>query len=105
MASSEETEDDGGGAQSGSPPGTPKVSAPEGKMATCAKKQPPAEKAEAVWLRTRVILSFWAVIVLLGLPMWWHTTSIYRARLPIQEMLDWSEGAVCVCGSLRIDHC
>jgi phosphatidylinositol glycan class S len=53
------------------------------------------EKPEAVWARTKVILAFWAVIVFLGLPMWWKTTSIYRANLPISEMNEWAEGKVC----------
>ena len=43
----------------------------------------------------RVVLSFWAVILFLGLPMWWKTTSIYRAKLPIERMLAWSEGSLC----------
>jgi hypothetical protein len=43
----------------------------------------------------RVILSFWAVILFFGLPMWWQTTSIYRAKLPIERMLAWSEGSLC----------
>jgi GPI-anchor transamidase subunit S len=43
----------------------------------------------------RVILSFWAVILFLGLPMWWQTTSIYRAKLPIERMLAWSQGSPC----------
>lgn len=71
-----------------------------------SKKQPPPEKAEAVWLRTKVIFSFWAVIVCLGLPVWWKTTSIYRARLPIQEMLEWSEGRVGIHTLLYShEHC
>ncbi|OAP62229.1 hypothetical protein AYL99_04432 [Fonsecaea erecta] len=57
-----------------------------------SSKQPPPEKPEAVSLRTKIVLSFWAVIVLLGLPVWWQTTSIYRASLPLQDMLDWAEG-------------
>ena len=57
-------------------------------------KQPPPETAESIWTRTRIVLSFWAVILLLGLPMWWKTTSIYRAQLPFQEMLDWDQGTV-----------
>lgn len=65
------------------------------KMApTQARKKPPQETPEASRLRSKVVLSFWAVIVVLGLPMWWQTTSIYRAKLPIQQMLDWSEGLV-----------
>ena len=27
--------------------------------------------------------------------MWWKTTSIYRAKLPIERMLGWSEGSLC----------
>ncbi|KAK5045380.1 hypothetical protein LTR84_009244 [Exophiala bonariae] len=56
-------------------------------------KQPPPEKPEAIRLRTQVIFSFWAVILFLGLPTWWKTTSIYRAELPLQEMLKWAEGS------------
>ena len=74
---------------------------PNGQLPACeknpiaeARKQPPPEKPEAIWTRTYVITSFWVVIVLLGLPMWWQTTSIYRAQLPYQEMLDWSQGRV-----------
>ncbi|KAJ5719747.1 Phosphatidylinositol-glycan biosynthesis class S protein [Penicillium malachiteum] len=56
---------------------------------------PPPETSEAVQTRFRVIAAFWAVIVLLGFPIWWKTTSIYRAHLPIQEMVDWDEGKIC----------
>lgn len=55
----------------------------------------PPEKKDAVWTRTKVILSFWAVIIFLGLPVWWKTTSIYRASLPLEEMMSWAEGRVC----------
>jgi phosphatidylinositol glycan class S len=27
--------------------------------------------------------------------MWWKTTSIYRAKLPIKQMMAWSEGSLC----------
>lgn len=27
--------------------------------------------------------------------MWWQTTSIYRAKLPIERMLAWSQGSLC----------
>ena len=66
----------------------------DAKAATTAPKQPPPEKPEAIRLRTKVVFSFWAVILLLGLPTWWRTTSIYRAELPLQEMLNWAEGSV-----------
>ncbi|KAJ9605110.1 GPI transamidase component [Cladophialophora chaetospira] len=55
-------------------------------------KQPPPEKTTAVNLRTKIVLSFWAVILLLGIPTWLRTTSIYRANLPLQDMLDWADG-------------
>lgn len=54
----------------------------------------PPEKPEAAWTRTKVILTFWVVIIFFGLPMWWKTTSVYRASLPLDEMLNWAEGKV-----------
>ncbi|KAF2132013.1 beta-lactamase/transpeptidase-like protein [Dothidotthia symphoricarpi CBS 119687] len=59
------------------------------------KQQPPPETKESIWLRRAAILSFWAVVVLLGLPVWLKTTAIYRAELPLQHMTDWAEGKVC----------
>jgi Phosphatidylinositol-glycan biosynthesis class S protein len=96
MPSSGEADSDSDGEQVPTPSQELKsgIAAPE--LAAPAKKQPPPETAEAIWLRSKIILSFWAVIVFLGLPVWWQTTSIYRARLPIQEMLDSGEGRVCV---------
>lgn len=60
-----------------------------------ARKQPPPEKPADVRRRTWVILSFWLIVLCLGLPIWWQTTTIYRANLPLGEMLDWAEGRVC----------
>lgn len=57
-----------------------------------ARKKAPPETAEAVSLRMKVVFSFWAVILLLGLPTWLKTTEIYRASLPLDEMSAWSEG-------------
>lgn len=54
----------------------------------------PPETPEAIQTRFRVIAAFWAVIIFLGFPIWWKTTSIYRAHLPIQEMVDWADGKV-----------
>lgn len=65
--------------------------------ATKARTTPPPESAESIWLRRAAILSFWAVVILLGLPVWWKTTAIYRAELPLQDMTDWAEGKVCDC--------
>lgn len=52
---------------------------------------PPPEAKQSLWSRRHVILSFWLVAVLLGLPIWWKTTAIYRAELPLQIMMDWAE--------------
>ncbi|KAH7353981.1 phosphatidylinositol-glycan biosynthesis class S protein [Plectosphaerella cucumerina] len=60
-----------------------------------ASKEPPPEKPADVSRRTKVVLSFWAVVLFLGLPVWWITTSIYRAPLPVTEMLDWADGKAC----------
>lgn len=58
-------------------------------------KEPPPEKAEDVRRRSFVILSFWLVVLLLGLPIWWHTTAIPRAHLPLSEMHRWADGRAC----------
>ncbi|CAM1508604.1 Fc.00g054520.m01.CDS01 [Cosmosporella sp. VM-42] len=58
-------------------------------------KQPPPEKPSDIRRRSTVILSFWLVVVLLGLPIWWKTTTIYRANLPLDGMLQWAEGKAC----------
>ena len=59
-----------------------------------ARTSPPPESEEGIWLRRAAIISFWAVVVLIGLPVWWKTTAIYRAELPLQDMTDWAEGKV-----------
>jgi GPI-anchor transamidase subunit S len=105
MTYREETEGDGDAGGKTSEVGIPKSSSGEIRKATNAKKQPPAEKPEVVWLRTKIILSFWAVIVFLGLPVWWKTTSIYRARLPTQKMLAWSEETVCAVTPRHQNYC
>ena len=58
------------------------------------KKEPPPESAKSIRLRIWVILSFWAIIIIVGLPIWWRTTTIYRARLPLDQMMDWADGRV-----------
>lgn len=63
-------------------------------VAATAKKRPPPESLESIQTRSLVISSFWAIVIILGLPTWWWTTSIYRARLPLQEMLEWADGKV-----------
>jgi phosphatidylinositol glycan class S len=58
------------------------------------KREPPPESPESIRLRSYVILSFWAIITIIGLPIWWKTTTIYRARLPLDQMMDWADGRV-----------
>ena len=60
------------------------------------QKIPPPDSAESIWLRRLAILSFWVVVVFLGIPIWLKTTAIYRAELPLQTMTDWAEGKVCM---------
>ncbi|CAF9924508.1 GPI transamidase component [Imshaugia aleurites] len=69
-----------------------------------APKQPPPESSKSIKTRGLVILSFWAVVVFLGLPVWLWTTSIYRASLPLQDMLDWADGKVFVPNSNAARH-
>ena len=58
------------------------------------RKEPPPEKLSDVHRRIWVIGSFWLIVLLLGLPIWWKTTTIHRANLPLKEMLDWADGKV-----------
>jgi phosphatidylinositol glycan class S len=59
-----------------------------------AVKEPPPEKPSEARRRTQIILSFWFIVFFLGLPIWWKTTSIYRADLPLDRMLQWANGKV-----------
>ncbi|KAI9807959.1 MAG: hypothetical protein M1825_005265 [Sarcosagium campestre] len=68
---------------------------PKAAVAVSAKRKPPPESAESVRTRSLIILSFWVVIIFLGLPTWWRTTSIYRAKLPLRSMMDWADGRAC----------
>lgn len=62
--------------------------------AAATRKEPPPESAESFRVRGLVIFSFWAIVLFLGLPVWWRTTAIYRARLPLSQMMDWADGRV-----------
>ncbi|KAJ6074434.1 uncharacterized protein N7446_002211 [Penicillium canescens] len=73
---------------------SPQVSTSHANEST-VKRPPPPETPVAVQTRFRVIAAFWAVIIFLGFPIWWKTTSIYRAHLPIEEMVDWADGKAC----------
>jgi phosphatidylinositol glycan class S len=53
---------------------------------------PPKPVSPPVDVRSRriVLASFWAV-VLLGLPLWWRTTTLERRTLPVERVRGWSE--------------
>ncbi|KAK4675495.1 GPI transamidase component [Podospora pseudoanserina] len=68
---------------------------PKKEAPTSSKKLPPPEKPTDVRRRSHVILSFWLIVLLLGLPIWWKTTTIYRADLPLEDMLEWADGKAC----------
>jgi phosphatidylinositol glycan class S len=75
------------------------AAAPENIVeASNVHKQPPPETKESIWMRRWILLSFWAVAVFLGLPIWWKTTTVYRAPLPLDQMLEWGDGKV-LCSS------
>ena len=57
-------------------------------------KMPPPEKPADERRRSYIVLSFWLIVLLLGLPIWWMTTTIYRANLPLDGMLEWADGKV-----------
>ncbi|CAG8467974.1 2534_t:CDS:2 [Funneliformis mosseae] len=40
-------------------------------------------------IRRLIIASFY-IVILLGLPLWWKTTEVYRAQLPFAEIEEWS---------------
>ncbi|KAF9092853.1 hypothetical protein BGX23_003886, partial [Mortierella sp. AD031] len=44
--------------------------------------------------RRMVILSVWAVVIL-GLPLWWKTTRVYRAELPYDSIDQWNQWKTC----------
>ncbi|KAF1814263.1 GPI transamidase component PIG-S [Eremomyces bilateralis CBS 781.70] len=58
-------------------------------------KKPPPEATSSINVRRAVVASFWAIVILFGLPAWWKTTNIYRASLPLREMHDWADGKIC----------
>lgn len=59
-------------------------------------KKPPPEAPEGITTRRLILASFWAVVIFLGLPLWWHTTTVYRANLPSDSMNAWANGEVCL---------
>jgi hypothetical protein len=58
------------------------------------RREPPPEPPTQTRRRSWVIASLWAIVLFVGLPIWWRTTTIYRAELPLGQMLDWADGKV-----------
>ncbi|CAJ2499658.1 Uu.00g025110.m01.CDS01 [Anthostomella pinea] len=59
------------------------------------RKLPPPESSADTRRRSLVVASFWFIVLCLGLPIWWKTTTIYRANLPLSQMTDWADGKTC----------
>ncbi|KAI0547016.1 phosphatidylinositol-glycan biosynthesis class S protein [Xylaria curta] len=58
-------------------------------------KPPPPEQESHIFRRSLIIASFWLLVLCLGIPIWWKTTSIHRASLPLNQMMDWANGKAC----------
>ncbi|TQV98429.1 hypothetical protein V2A60_007829 [Cordyceps javanica] len=56
---------------------------------------PPAEKPSETRRRSYIVWSYWLIVVFLGLPIWWQTTAIHRANLPLDGMMQWADGKAC----------
>lgn len=75
----------------------PKVDTATPSAANVSETQiPPPEKPSETNRRSYIILSYWLIVLFLGLPIWWKTTAIYRASLPLDGMIQWSEGKVSI---------
>lgn len=64
--------------------------------AALARKQPPPESPTGIKTRRWIIFCFWAIVGLLGLPIWYATTTVPRAALPLESMDAWASGQVCL---------
>lgn len=62
---------------------------------TSKQKTTPFESPQAISLRRRIIISFWLLILLLGLPLWISTQRVIRSPLPEADINAWSSGQAC----------
>ncbi|KAI1146031.1 phosphatidylinositol-glycan biosynthesis class S protein [Nemania diffusa] len=78
-------------------PNEPSSSLTTGATGTTKTKlrPPPPEQQSHVFRRSLIIVSFWVLVVCLGIPIWWKTTTIYRANLPLSQMMNWADGKAC----------
>ncbi|XXH05332.1 hypothetical protein Hte_011757 [Hypoxylon texense] len=97
MSSSSENRHDGTAHQPGLASSAVNSSgAPTNNTSSPSKqKLPPPEKPEEIQKRSFIVGSFWFLVLFLGLPIWWKTTTIYRAELPLNQMMDWADGKAC----------
>ncbi|KAI0837014.1 phosphatidylinositol-glycan biosynthesis class S protein [Hypoxylon sp. FL0890] len=65
------------------------------KTPSLKRKEPPPETPIDIQRRSYIVASFWFIVLFLGLPIWWKTTTIYRADLPLSQMMDWADGRAC----------
>ncbi|CAG9814504.1 unnamed protein product [Phaedon cochleariae] len=55
---------------------------------TNESSEPKEEVDEDAELRVYSILSYFIVLVVIGLPVWWYSTRVYRASLPLNQMYE-----------------
>ncbi|CAK7229410.1 GPI transamidase component [Sporothrix curviconia] len=82
----------------------PSASQPDDAVSPTTQKQPPPEKPSEIRRRVAVMLSFWLIVGLLGLPIWWYTTTIYRANLPLDDMMEWADGKAASLQEAEANH-
>lgn len=70
--------------------------------AALSRKQPPPESPDGIKTRRWIIFCFWAIAGLLGLPIWYATTTVPRAALPLESMDAWASGQVCLALSVYL---
>ncbi|CAG9859113.1 unnamed protein product [Phyllotreta striolata] len=57
-----------------------------GKKKTPKNPAKSDENDEELIFRIYSIISFFVVLIVIGLPIWWYTTRVYRATLPLTQM-------------------
>lgn len=70
------------------------LDAPKSTLDDMKPSEAPPESASMIWTRRLILMAFWAVVVLLGVPHWNWTTSIPRSSLPLDSMNAWADGKV-----------
>lgn len=66
----------------------PEGASPSGNLTSADLEERLKDDPDAIY-RIYSIISYFVVLVVIGLPVWWFTTRVYRAPLPLEEMLDY----------------